>query len=376
MKQIKFCSPDISKKEIKAVVRVLKEGTLSHGANIEIFENEFADFVDVNYAISFSSWTTAAVSVFKYLQTIEFKEGGTRNEILVPSFSFVASANVIVNAGLIPVFVDINEKNLMVDLNTIKKAITPQTLGIMPVHFAGSPANINEIYNYCQNAKIHMIEDCAEILGIKVDGKHIGTSDIGIFSFYGTKNMTTAEGGMVITHDAELENWLKIYRGHGIDKSKKVNEQVWERNAIIAGQNYRLSNLQAALGRVQLSRLKKMNKKRQKIAQIYDNFFKKFESIRYNENNNSSYQMYYIIVPFEIRNRLVSALNQKGIMVSVHFDPPIHMQKAYKENDIQLPITEQISKSIITLPISSRQSLKETKKVCKVFYEIYKEVVQ
>ena len=220
-----------------------------------------------------------------------------------------------------------------------------------------------------------MIEDCAEILGIKVDGKHIGTSDIGIFSFYGTKNMTTAEGGMVTTHDAELANWLKIYRGHGIDKSKKVDEQVWERNAIIAGQNYRLSNLQAALGRVQLSRLKKMNKKRQKIAQIYDKFFKKFESIRYNENNNSSYQMYYIIVPFEIRNRLVSALNQKGIMVSVHFDPPIHMQKAYKENNIQLPITEQISKSIITLPISSRQSLKETKKVCKVFYEIYKEVV-
>jgi perosamine synthetase len=375
MKQIKFCSPDISKKEIKAVIRVLKEGTLSHGANIEIFEDEFADFVDVSYAISFSSWTTAAVSVFKYLQTIEFKEGGKRNEILVPSFSFVASANVIVNAGLIPVFVDINEKDLMVNLNTIKKAITPQTLGIMPVHFAGSPANINEIYNYCRNAKIHMIEDCAEILGIKVDGKHIGTSDIGIFSFYGTKNMTTAEGGMVTTHDAELANWLKIYRGHGIDKSKKVDEQVWERNAIIAGQNYRLSNLQAALGRVQLSRLKKMNMKRKKIAQIYDNFFKQFESIRHNKNNNSSYQMYYIIVPFEIRNRLVSALNQKGIMVSVHFDPPIHMQKAYKENDIQLPITEKISKSIITLPISSRQSFKETKKVCNVFYEIYKEVV-
>lgn len=373
MKQIKFCSPDISKKEIKALTRVLKEGTISHGANIEIFENEFANFVDISYAISFSSWTTAAVSVFKYLQTIESKDGGTRNEIIVPSFSFVASANVIVNAGLIPVFVDINEKDLMVDLNTIMKAITPQTLGIMPVHFAGSPANINEIYNYCRSAKIHMIEDCAEILGVKVDDKHIGTSDIGIFSFYGTKNMTTAEGGMVTTHNAELANWLKIYRGHGIDKSKKVDRQNWERNAIMAGQNYRLSNLQAALGRVQLSRLKKMNRKRQKIAKIYDNFFKNFNLIRYNENNNSSYQMYYIIVPLGLRNRLVNRLNQRGIMASVHFDPPIHLQTAYKVNDIQLLITEQISKSIITLPISSRQSSHETKKVCKVFYELYKE---
>jgi dTDP-4-amino-4,6-dideoxygalactose transaminase len=116
-----------------------------------------------------------------------------------------------------------------------------------------------------------------------------------------------------------------------------------------------------------------MNRKRQKIAKIYDNFFKNFNSIGYNENNNSSYQMYYIIVPLGLRNRLVNRLNQRGIMASVHFDPPIHLQTAYKVNNIQLLITEQISKSIITLPISSRQSSHETKKVCKVFYELYKE---
>ncbi len=374
MKIINFCTPDISLPETFNVLRVLRSGSLSHGVEIEKFEQDFAKYVGVEYAISFSSWTSAAVSVLIKLRESEIDKGGKRFEVIVPSFSFVASANVIVNAGLTPVFVDVSNDDYMVNFKLIESAITAHTLAIMPVHFAGNPAPLKKIHEYCQKHGIYLLEDCAEILGIRIDGKHVGSFDIGIFSFYGTKNMTTAEGGMVTTNRAEIANWLKIYRAHGINKSKRAGMQNWNRDASIWGQNYRLSNLQAALGRSQLKRVDSMNKKRSEIAKIYNGFFRYMPGVKTNLNDNSSFQMYYIEVKTHLRDLIVQQLNRKGVMASVHFDPPIHLQSVYSEFSIPLLNTERISKSVITLPMSSKLTKREAKKVCKVFSEVYKDL--
>jgi dTDP-4-amino-4,6-dideoxygalactose transaminase len=150
--------------------------------------------------------------------------------------------------------------------------------------------------------------------------------------------------------------------------------QNWNRDASIWGQNYRLSNLQAALGRSQLKRVDSMNKKRSEIAKIYNGFFRYMPGVKTNLNDNSSFQMYYIEVKTHLRDLIVQQLNRKGVMASVHFDPPIHLQSAYSEFSIPLSNTERISKSVITLPMSSKLTKREAKKVCKVFSEVYKDL--
>ena len=359
---VPLCSPEVGDDELAAISRVFKSGALSHGPELVEFEKRFAQFIGVNHAVALNSWTSAAYLVFKYI----FEKHGP-GEVILPSYTFVASANTVVSAGLTPVFVDVDRESYEITADTVRTSITTNTKAIMPVHFAGRPCNMPEIMELVRGKSIYIIEDSAECLGASIGDKQAGSFDVGIFSFYSTKNMTTGEGGMVTTNNTDLINWLRVHLAHGIQKNTYQNADgeklSWHRNAVAVGHNFRLSNMQAAMGLVQLSKLEAMNKARYEIAKIYDdglNEISEIERPRLLPLGEHSFQMYPIRVDQSNRNNILKALQSKGVGASCHFDPPVHLQTAYFNEKLSLPTTEELSLSTITLPISSVQTKEQT----------------
>ncbi len=359
---VPLCKPDFNDKDTKTIEKILKAGDVSHGKYVGIFEKDFSKLIGTNFAISVNSCTSGLYCVSKYLK--DKNNYKKKSNILVQSFTWNASVNTISLAGLTPKFLDINPLTLEVDLDEIKKKIDKNTVGIMIVHYAGRiNKNISKISNYCKRNKLHLIEDCAETLNTSLNKKVSGSFGYGIFSFYGTKNISTFEGGMITTNDKLFYNWCKKFIAHGVDKTRK-KKFPWNRDAQIPGQNFRLSNLQAAIGINQLKRSQYFKRKRQAVADLYYQFLPKEHLILPNKlsQEQNSYQMFPILLKSSrIRNKLISYLNSKNIGASVHFDPPVHKQGAYKNIDVSLKNTEEISSKIATLPISSMQTTSQTK---------------
>jgi perosamine synthetase len=369
--KVPLCRPDVGDLELHAIADAFRSGSVSHGTYIHEFEELFAKLVGAKYAIAMNSWTSAAFLVFQYIR--EFYGAG---EVILPSFSFVASANVVSNSGLLPKFADISENSYEITYDTIRPLINKNTRAIMPVHFAGKPVDLSAINELIKNENILLVEDSAESIGVStIDGVNVGSCGVGIFSFYATKNMTTGEGGMVTTSDPILAKWLRIQMAHGIEKESFFRNgitQPWYRNSTSFGHNFRMTNFQAAMGIVQLGKLDKMNECRHEIAATYfdalsgraDLFLDPILS-----KENHSYQMFVLRTFPEIRDKVVNLLNENGVGASVHFDPPIHLQTAYATYRVQLPFTEKASNCSISLPISSVQSKKETNYVIKTLIE-------
>lgn len=357
---VPLCKPDISALELDAVRQVLLSGNLSHGQEVAAFEQSFAELTQCSDAIAFSSWTTAAFLVFKYIA--EMTGGG---EVIMPSYTFSASANAAKTAGLVPRFAEVEWESHEVTAATIEPLISSSTVAIMPVHFAGKVCDMKPITELAEEYALPIIEDSAETLGASCDNKPAGSFGVGIFSFYATKNITTGEGGMVTTNDKDLAEWLRIRMAHGIKKGS-YGTSPWHRNAVAPGYNFRLGNMNAALGNAQLSRLTELNAKRNQVAQHYQSELKDVISIDLPPllpQEQHSYQMYVIKVSDRIRDDIVSMLNDAGVGASVHFDPPVHMQTAYATGEDVLPITEHLAASSISLPISPVQTERETQYV-------------
>jgi perosamine synthetase len=250
--------------------------------------------------------------------------------------------------------------------DTLAPHINPKTRAIMPVHFAGRPCMMPAIMDLAARHGLTVIEDSAECLGASVGGRQAGGFDTGIFSFYATKNITTGEGGMVTTHDADLAEWLRVRLAHGVKKGSYTRDGVsrgWYRNAVAPGHNFRLSNFQAAMGIVQLAKLEAMNQRRHAVAALYDAGLSGVDGVERPEllpPGQHSYQMYAIKVPAAKRDRVLLALQAAGIGASAHFDPPVHWQSAYSSPAVSLPVTERLARSVITLPISSVQTTEQT----------------
>ena len=348
MKKINHSQPHIDLQDLKAVSKSIKTGWLAHGENNKIFENDFRKIIGSKYAISCNSWTSGAYALLEAL--------GKKGEIILPSYTFVASANVIVNTGNTPIFCDINPLNGNTTAEFIEKCISKKTIAIMIVHFAGQTCEMTPIMKLCKKNKIMLIEDAAENLGGKYKNRIAGSFGNSIYSFFPSKNITTGEGGMITTNNAKLANKIRTIIAHGIFKDPK--KEKWYRNAILAGHNFRLTNFQSALGISQLNKLNYLNKKRINLANIYDKAFlniKEIKILHKNKNIRNVYQMYFIRVNKKIRNKLVNYLNLKNIEASVHFDPPVHRQKFYKKyfkkQNNKLLNTDILSSEIITLPI-------------------------
>ncbi len=348
---------NLQPQEIKLVSDSLKTGWLTHGKQNLIFENKFSNYIGVKYSVSMNSCTSALECAVKLLK----KKG----EIIIPSWTWVSTANAVINAGCKPVFADIELNSRNIDPEEIKKKISKRTVAVIIVHFGGMPCKMDDINKICKIKNITLIEDSAETIGGEFKKKRTGSFGIGCFSFFPTKNITTTEGGMLTTNNPKHFNYVKKLIAHGIQKNVKFP---WKREAILPGHNFRMPNHLAALGVSQLRKLELFNKKRNEIAKSYNKFFNNFPNIIETQsvpkNIKHSYQMYTLRVKKNLRNSFLNYLNKNDIQASVHFFPPLHKQKYLsKFNKNKLKNTEILMNDIITLPMSPHLTERQIKYV-------------
>jgi len=339
VKKIKLFDPAIDEREVKNAVKTLMSGFWASGAGggqVQEFEKNFKKFINSKSCVSVNSGT-AALHLAATLCDIKGKE------VILPSLSFVSTAHAIMYNGGIPVFVDVDPHTLCIDPEEIKKKISKKTRCIIPVHFGGMPADIKKIQKL-SNSNIMIIEDAAHACGSEFNGKKIGShGDFVCFSFHPVKNLAMPTGGLIsinshnykkITEDLKSKRWCGIsnrkYADYDVDK---------------IGWNFYMNELSAAIGLVQLQKIKKMNNKRKSIAKIYDKELNASKKIPF--TSTCAYHLYWI----RVRDRKIfrKKLLEKGIETGTHYKP-IHQMSLYKKS-VKLPLTEKIAKEIVTLPI-------------------------
>jgi dTDP-4-amino-4,6-dideoxygalactose transaminase len=323
--KVHFFIPQITDEDKKSIQAALSRTILTDGSKLREFEHNFSKFVDSKFAIGVSNATSA---LHMSLKALKIKPG---DEVVVPDITFVATANAVLLAGATPVLADVNIDDFNISVSSIKKNITKRTKAIIPVHMAGKACNMIEICKIAKKANLFVIEDCAHAIGTKFGDKHVGTfGDVGCFSFYPTKNITTIEGGMVISNNQNIEQYIRRARSHGITRSLMQRYEIgmpWEYNIEEPGYNYRLDEIRASLGLSQLRRIKKINQLRLAAVKYYNNRLKKIRGIitpEISKNNKDSHHLYIIRITTEFgitRNELFKKLLEDGISTTVHYKP-------------------------------------------------------
>lgn len=339
--------------EIKAISKVIKRGMdWAIGPEIEEFENKLAKYIGTKYCISFNSGTSAGHAA---LLSYNLKKN---DQVLVPSFSFIATANWPLMANCETKFVDIEEQNYGMDPKKIENSISKKTKIIMPIHYAGLPCKINEIKKIAKQNKIVLIEDAAESIGSKINKQNIGTfGELGIFSFAGNKILTSGEGGAIVTNSKEKFDKLKLIRSHGRKSVDNYFSSIQTPKYVELGYNWRMSSITAAICLSQLYKIEKLINSRRQNAKYYQKKLKKFKEIKIHEEPigyKHVYQLYSIQLPSKkIRDGLSKFLAKKGIMSKVFF-APIHLTdhfSSYKIKQKKMTNTEKISERILSLPM-------------------------
>jgi len=355
--------PIVGKEEISAVVSILKEGSLTSssnegGKNVRDFEKLASSFVKSKYAVAVNSGTAALQAA---LYALDIKKG---DEVLVPSFTFVATANAIVSTGAKPVFVDILKDNYTMDPDDAQKKISRKTKAIMPVHLYGNVASIDRILEISKKFNLRVIEDSAQSLGSTLKGKHTGTfSDLGCFSMYPAKVMTAGEGGFIITNNKKLHDKLLMIRNHGMLQGYDTR---------IFGLNLRLPEISAAIAKIQMKKLPKFLRTRKKnaylLSQLISDLNIKIPHKRSNENVN----WYLYTISTSKRNKILSKLNSKGIGAASYYPIPIHKTPFYKQK-IVLPVTDWAASHVLSLPIHPKVTSKNIEYIAKSLHEVLNE---
>ena len=348
--------------DLTQISKMIKRGNnWAIGPEIEEFENAIKNYVGVDYCLTLNSGTSALHAAF-----IAYGFG-SGDEIIVPSFSFISTANSVSFVGSTPVFGDIEENTFGLDPKLITKSISQKTKAVVPMDYGGISCKINEIKDVAQNNNLVLIEDSAEALGASINGKKVGSiADSSIFSFCGNKVLTTGEGGAIVTNDKAIFEKIKLIRSHGRMDNVRYFENAEQSQYLELGYNWRMSSITAALGISQISKLDKIIKMRQDNAEYISKFLSKFPEIITPSSNGGSehiYQMYTIRLPSkEIRDKLHDFLTKKSIFSKIYFSP-IHLTDFYrnkfgmKENS--LPLTEMISQQILTLPLYPNMTSEE-----------------
>lgn len=364
---IPIAKPYIDENEINAVVEVLKSGVLSLGPKLVEFEQNFAQFMGMKYAIAVSSGTAGLHLGIKSLGIHE------KDEVITSPFSFISSANSILFENAKPVFVDIDEDTLNIDPKKIEAAITPQTKAILPVHIFGQSCDMDLIMGIAKKYNLKILEDACESVGAKYKNKLVGTKgDLSVFAFYPNKQMTTGEGGMIITDNEEIYKTCASLRNQGRDSMSWLGH-----NRL--GYNYRLNELSCALGIEQLKKLPMILSKRQKVAERYNQNLKHFPEIRLpyiSPDNIPSWFVYVIRLNNGLnRNLVMEKLKEVGVS-SKEYLPSIHLQPFYKDKygfkEGDFPISEKVSNCTIALPFYTSMTFEDIDYVC----EKLKEVIQ
>jgi perosamine synthetase len=359
--------------DVKAVTESIKRGmNWAAGPNIEKFEKKLADYLKINYVITFSSGTSALHSVLLAYGI------GKGDEVIVPSFTFIATTNAVLMVGANPVFADIEEERYGLDPEDVKKKITSKTKAIIPVHYGGCSAKIAELKKIAQENNILLIEDAAESFGAKENNKLVGTfGDSAMFSLCQTKVFTTGEGGFIATNSKELYEKLKLLRSHGRAESGDYFTSGEFMDYVYLGYNFRMPDIIAGLGISQLEKVDKLISLRRSHAEYMTKILSDIEEIIIPKIPSSVFhvfQEYYIRIKKgeEDRNNLKKFLVEKGVGTRISF-PPVHKTKFYKElgySDI-LENTEKISSSALTLPLYPSLIKEEMDYIAKQIKEYY-----
>lgn len=332
--------PFLSGNEKKYVNECLDSSWISsQGEFIERFETGFANYLGVNYARSCSNGTTA---LHLALLALQLKPG---DEVILPSLTYVASANAVSYIGATPVFVDSESTFFQLDPDQVEALITPQTKAIMAVHLYGHAVNMEKLLKICKKHGLHLIEDCAEAIGTQFQQQYVGTfGDIATFSFFGNKTITTGEGGMVVTNNPELAERVSHYKGQGLAKNHRYFHDV-------IGYNYRMTNICCAIGLAQLENIDIILQKKLNIANWYKQFIDG-SKMRFHEQQENTVHSYWLVSILakngEERDQLMNYLLLHGID-SRPFFVPMHHLPIY-EQSIQLPVAEELSACGINLP--------------------------
>ena len=354
MHYIPYGRQSINEDDIKAVEEVLKSDFLTTGPKIAEFERKFADYVGAKYAVAVSNGT-AALHIACMAAGI-----GEGDEVITTPITFAASANCALYCGATPVFADIDPVTYNISPESVESCITERTKAIIPVHYTGQACDMDEIHKIAVSYKVIVIEDAAHAVGAEYKGKKIGSlSDMTEFSFHPVKHITCGEGGIVTTNREDLYEKLKLFRTHGITREEKFLHKVdgpWYYEQIDLGYNYRITDIQAALGISQLGRIDKFLEKRKKIAAKYDEAFKNFDGIeipKQAEYSNSAYHLYVIKVDKSVRKALFEYLRANNIGVNVHYIPvytfPYYREHGYE--NVKCENAEKLYESIISIPI-------------------------
>lgn len=340
--------------DVNGITETIKRGMFwAVGPNIEKFEGLVADYVGAKHAIAFNSGTSALHAI---LLAHDIKEG---DEIIVPSFTFIATANCTLFVRAKPVFAEIEERTCGLDPEDVKERITRKTRAIIPVHYGGLPCQIRELKETADDYNLLLIEDAAESLGAHINGKKVGTfGHASMFSFCGNKVITTGEGGVIITDSKNIYDRLKLIRSHGRQEIENYFTSVKKMDYVTLGYNWRMSNITAAIGISQVKKLNKATEMRRRNAAYLTEKLSKISGI---EPPNPPkgyfhiYQMYTIRVrEGYARDDLKNYLAEKGVMTKVYF-PPVHLTRFYREEfgfeGGELPVTEKLAKQVLTLPM-------------------------
>lgn len=357
MDQIPVARPAIGQEEISAVTDVLKSGMLASGERVAEFERKFADFCGSNHAVAINNGTAALHAALLAANI------GPGDEVIVPAFTFVATATAVAMCGAKPVFADVDEKTFTISPTQVAERITPRTRAVIGVHLFGQPCDIEALQEICESKSLKFIEDAAQAHGALYKGERTGSFGYcACFSFYATKNMITGEGGMVTTSDKAANERLRLLINHG--QSEKYLHT-------ILGYNYRMTDIGAALGIVQLKKLEKFNLRRRKNAEFYNtNLSVKGLSIPFVGPSRTHVYHQYVIRLFEEfslnRTSFIDYLRGKGIGTAIHYPIALHRQPLFNlENDPDpCPVSTGLAGSVLSLPVHPLLDQKEIAYIC------------
>ncbi|MFC3492398.1 DegT/DnrJ/EryC1/StrS family aminotransferase [Glycomyces rhizosphaerae] len=328
--------PHIGEAEIDAAVRVLRSGMVVQGPEVAAFEEEFTKVSGTAHCVAVNSGTSA-------LQLSLLAMGvGPGDEVIVPSFSFAASANAVRLVGAEPVFADIEADSFNIDPDSVAALIGPKTVAIMPVHLYGNPADMARLTALASKHDLAILEDACQAHGAQVDGKPVGSfGQAGTFSFYPTKNMHSLEGGMISTDDAAFARTLRLLRNQGME-ARYANE--------IVGANMRMTDVAAAIGRVQLGQLEGWTEQRRANAARFDAEIKTVTTPPVAAGARHIYHQYTVRVEGD-RDSALAQLKDAGIGSAVYYPTPIHKLIPYAHMDVELPVTDRAAAEVLSLPV-------------------------
>ncbi len=367
--RIPLSAPDITQAEIDAVERVLRSGRLSLGPKLEEFEHAIAAYLGARHAVGVSSGTAG---LHLCVRALGIGEG---DEVILPSFTFIAAANVLRYERAVPVFVDIDPVTLNIDPAKIEAAISPRTRAILVPHTFGVPAAMEEILAIARRYRLSVIEDACEAIGAEFHGKKVGAlGDAGVFAFYPNKQITTAEGGVIVSNNDELAVRLRVLRNQGRSLSDD-----WLQHSEV-GYNYRLSELHSALGIEQLKRIEAILKRREDIARAYSDRLKDFAAVELPPFNRPDCRVSWFVFVVRLRpgsahvhrDAVARGLAERGIETGRYFGP-IHLQPAYRAHTpprAPLHVAESMAIRTLALPFFNQITESRIKKVCTSLREL------